>query len=173
MKGPPDNQGLIIRGTGPVACHEHGTTWAVVLPLDGTSGLPVMGPPREERDSWWIDRRGHSPQSLLNERVEAARHAAPAMGHAFALSACSSCAGSFTYNPVKVPSVVVLSGQSAPTSTAPRTSRNGGSLPAGCGVKPLPAHEGPRKQECVAGVLADPTDGIGPPITPERQVEAD
>ena len=33
----------------------------------------------EERASWWIDRRGHSPHSLLKERVEAARRAAPAV----------------------------------------------------------------------------------------------
>jgi hypothetical protein len=31
----------------------------------------------EERASWWIDRRDHSPHSLLKERVEAARRAAP------------------------------------------------------------------------------------------------
>ena len=30
----------------------------------------------EERATWWIDRRGHSPHSLLHERVEAARRAA-------------------------------------------------------------------------------------------------
>jgi hypothetical protein len=32
----------------------------------------------EERASWWIDRRGHSPHSLLQERVQAARRAVPA-----------------------------------------------------------------------------------------------
>ena len=30
----------------------------------------------EERASWWIDRRGHSTHSLLQERVEAARRTA-------------------------------------------------------------------------------------------------
>ena len=30
----------------------------------------------EERASWWIDRRGHSAHSLLQERVAAARQAA-------------------------------------------------------------------------------------------------
>ena len=32
----------------------------------------------EERASWWIDRRGHSPHTLLHERVEGARRAAGA-----------------------------------------------------------------------------------------------
>jgi hypothetical protein len=30
----------------------------------------------EERATWWIARRGHSPHSLLHERVEAARRTA-------------------------------------------------------------------------------------------------